>query len=88
MERITTRDTRAVGVGVKVGNGVSVAVAVSVGVKVGVRVAVSVGVAVGAPKGNPPMFDSWQASNSDNERMDKNNLRFLFKNIVIDSLWK
>jgi hypothetical protein len=86
IDRITTRDAKAVGVGVKVGNGVSVGVGVNVAVNVGVTLGVKVGVAVGELRNGIPPFDNWHARSTNNDRPDKNILRVLIDIIVTDSL--
>ena len=88
MDRITTRDARTVGVGVKVGNGVSVGGGVNVAVSVGVTLGVEVCVAVGALKPGTPMFDNWHGSNTNKERIEKNTLRVLVDIRVTGSLIK
>jgi len=86
MDKIMTRWTRGVGVGVRVGVDVSVAGAVWVAVRVGGSVAVPVCVAVGGLKGAPPTPGIWQARSRRIEKIDMRSLRVLLKDIVINSL--
>jgi predicted thioesterase len=77
IDRITTRDARTVGVGVKVGNGVSVGDGVNVAVSVGVTLGVKVSVAVGALRAGTLMSDNWHPRNTNKERIDNSALRVL-----------